>query len=217
MECEQAIVQEGYQATLRNAFAKQYSEGSDEWTNDDEMRCVPSIVQGVLKLGASTALLDLGCGAGHDAEYFAGIFSSVTGMDIYDHEAWKGISARHTNVKFICGDVLEKGVPGKFDLIIDNGCFHHQHPERHQEYLALASSFLTDGGTFVLTTFKNDSIEQRVDANGRIHRYFRDSELKSELAKAGFQEFERLDVYRRRKGDYYRISFARAVGRGSAA
>jgi EEF1A lysine methyltransferase 2 len=138
-------------------------------------------------------------------------------MDIYHHGAWKEVSARHANVKFVCGDVLDEGLSGKFDLIIDNGCFHHQHPEHHQEYLALATSLLADGGTFVLTTFKNDSIEQRVDANGRIHRYFSDSELKNELAQAGFQEFERLDVYRRRKGDYYRISFARFVGRASAA
>jgi EEF1A lysine methyltransferase 2 len=217
MECKQTIVQESYQAMLRSAFAKQYSEGSDEWTNDDEMRCVPSIVQGALKLGANTALLDLGCGAGHDAEYFAGIFASVTAVDIYAHEAWEGVSGRHANVKFVCGDVLDKGLSGKFDLIVDNGCFHHQHPERHQEYLALVSSLLADGGTFVLTTFKNDSIEQRIDANGRIHRYFRDSELKSELARSGLLEFDRLDVFRRRKGDYYRISFARTAERGGAA
>lgn len=209
MACDRAVAADGYQATLKNAFRKQYSEGSDEWTNDAEMRAVPAIVQGALKLGPETRFLDLGCGAGDDAEYFATLYRSVVAMDIFEHPAWNDIAARNPNVGFLCGDFLESPIPGTFDLIIDNGCFHHQHPDRYQEYLRLVDTALAVGGVFVLTTFKNDALEQRIDANGRIHRYFRDTELDNELGEAGFERFECLDVYRRRKGDYYRITFAR--------
>lgn len=209
MECSEHIEKDGYQELLTNAFHKQYAEGSDEWTNDDELRCIPAIVQGSLKLGHGARFLDLGCGAGADAEYLASIYAEGVAVDLCAHAAWSEVSMRRPNISFKQGDVLSAQLQGQFDLVLDNGCFHHQHPERYGQYLDLVENLLAEQGTLAISTFKNDALRERVDGNGRLHRYFTDSELADVLEKSGLRQIESIDIYRLRKSDFYRLSFVR--------
>jgi len=200
-----------YLDVLKCAFDKHYSEQSDVWTNDPEMRSFPALIQGLLKLDPACSVLDIGCGSGQDVEYFAQLFSSATGLDLYPHHYWQIVSQRHSNAIFHRADFLSYFCDQKYDLIVDNGCFHHQHPEHQSAYLKKITCLLNKDGYFALSTFKNPNIEERVDANGRLHKYFSDADLLNILSSVGFQLVHQFDIYRARKKDYYRLSFCEFV------
>ena len=206
MACDLAAP-EGYLDVLRAAFGKHYAERSDVWTPDAEMRAFPAFIHGRLKLPASARVLDLGCGAGRDVAYFARLYASVDGIDLHPHADWPAITGDHPNARFTCVDVLDHVAPHPYELIFDNGCFHHQHPDHYRRYLAAIAARLAPGGHYVLSTFKNPAIEQRIDDNGRLHRYFSDAELHRELRAVGFEPTLELDVWRERCHDYYRLTF----------
>lgn len=199
-----------YLDTLRAAYAHQYAEGSDEWTADPAMRCFPALVQGRLKLPPHTKVLDIGCGAGHDVEYLAQVFDSVTGIDLLGHPNWNIIEqANGSRATLLPTDLLSYVGSHSFDLVLDNGCFHHQHVTSSGTYLQRVGELMSAGGHFVISTFKNPTKETFIDRHGRIHSYFRDEELRALLAKAQFTVMAETDVYRAGKGDYYRLSFCR--------
>lgn len=198
-----------YFDVLQKAFNKQYIEASDEWTQDAEMRCVPSLIQGTLKNNHNISVLDLGCGAGYDSTYFASIYDSVIGLDIYDHPQWQLIKNNYKNIDFHCCDFFSFEFNKKFDLILDNGCFHHQDPDYYIKYFEKISSLMKDDSKFVLSTFKNinNSSELKVDVNGRMHKYFSDNELMQLLKKCNLRVFKEIDIFRIKKDNYYRLTF----------
>ncbi len=199
-----------YVGILRDAFRKHYVESSDVWTDDLAMRVLPPIVQGRLKLPRETRVLDVGCGAGRDVAYFAEVFDTVVGLDIHPHPGWEDVRRAAPNVRFVCEGLLEHD--GAYDLVVDNGCFHHQHPDHARPYLERVARLAAGGGFYVLSTFKNDALASRVDANGRLHRYFSDAELHGALEAPGFTVFDELDVWRNRHRDYYRLTFCKTKG-----
>lgn len=209
--CELAQDPSAYLAVIKRAYRKHYLEQSDVWTNDPQMRCFPALVQGSVKLAPAARVIDVGCGAGRDVEYFAGLCALVTGLDIYRHDYWDTVSQEHANARFYCTDLLSFSADEKHDLVIDNGCFHHQHPDQLSAYLRKIVSILKNDGCFALSTFKNAAIDEFVDGNGRLHKYFTDAELHKILSTAGFGIFKELDIYRANKKDYYRLSFCRLV------
>ena len=198
-----------YLTVLANAFGKHYRESTDEWSRDQEMRSFPAFIQGQLKLPGTARALDIGCGAGADVEYFSQIYGHVVGVDFYPHDDWTTISRRQSNIQFVCCGFLEYSCESSFDLVFDNGCFHHQHPEHYKIYLDKVGSIMNVNCCFVLSTFKNPEIREYVDQNGRLHRYFTDGELREILGASGFRVFKEFDAYRAMKGDYYRLSFCR--------
>lgn len=198
-----------YLDVLRNAFTKHYREQSDEWSRDPAMRVFPALVQGNLKLPETARVLDIGCGCGADVDYLSRLFAGVTGVDLYRHEGWAAIGARRANAAFHAVPFLDFAADLPFDLALDNGCLHHQHPNEYVPYLKHIAGLLVPGGWLALSTFKNDTRDTFIDGNGRRHRYFRGEELHELLSAAGFDVVHEDDIYRIAKGDYYRLTYAR--------
>jgi SAM-dependent methyltransferase len=201
-----------YLFILDHAFRKQYGEQTDEWTNDPQLRVFPAFIQGQLNLPLTTSALDIGCGAGYDAEYFANIYANVVGVDIYEHANWTNILERKPNVYFERVDFLSYSRPQTFDLILDNGCFHHQHEKSFAPYLRKISDLMSKGGYFSLSTFKNPKAQTFLDANGRIHHYFSDTELHLILGNYGFKVIAEYSIYRVKQRDFYRLTYCRHSG-----
>lgn len=199
-----------YLAVLRSAFDGHYAEASDVWTADQEMRAFPAVVLGYRGRQSSPAalrVLDVGCGAGRDVEYFARSCASVVGLDLHPHAEWSAVAGRRPNAAFVETDLVGyTTAPGGFDLVFDNGCFHHQHPTQYGAYLAQVNRMLASNGWYVLSTFKNDALKERLDDRGRLHRYFTDSELHAVLAESSLVVLHELDVWRERHRDYYRLT-----------
>ena len=200
-----------YIHVLRRAYAKHYGERSDVWTGDPAMRCVPALAQAELELPASARALDVGCGTGCDAAYLAARFGTVVGIDMVPHPSWDRMVQEHRpRLTFGATDLLSYESADRYDLVLDNGCFHHQHEHDHIPYLRRAASLLGAGGWFVLSTFKNAAVAEYVDGNGRIHSYFTDDELHEKLDAAGVAVVRERDIPRPGRDDHYRLSFCQA-------
>lgn len=105
--------------------------------------------------------LDVGCGTGTNVIYFAKNGFDSIGVDISRvaiERAKEKASKANVNTKFFVGDVLDLSfLDGKFDLITDLGCFHHQEEKDYPKFLKQITNKLKTGGTYLLVCFsKND-------------------------------------------------------------
>jgi len=109
-----------------------------------------------LLCGVGTRLLDLGCGEGDNAAYFARLGFQVTGIDISPTAI--DVAARLANeqglrIDFRVADVLELAEfpDSSFDLATDIGCLHMLVREEHRRrYLRSVRRILRSGGVFFL-------------------------------------------------------------------
>jgi cyclopropane fatty-acyl-phospholipid synthase-like methyltransferase len=110
--------------------------------------------------------LDFGCGTGTNAITLAKNGWQVTGVDFSKraiHIAQKKAQQAGLQIDFYIEDVTQlKSITGKFDLILDIGCFHGLPANRRPEYLQKIDQLLADSGTFLLYLF----IKANPDANG---------------------------------------------------
>ncbi len=105
-------------------------------------------------------LLDLGCGRGIAAKYFAEHGLAVTGID-YSRNAIKlarSATRALKNTKFVIGDVLKLPWPkNSFDIINDSGCFHHFRLKQREKYLTNIRKMLIPGGYYKLYCFSRET------------------------------------------------------------
>jgi SAM-dependent methyltransferase len=101
--------------------------------------------------------LDLGCGTGTNVIYLAQHGWKVTGVDFIGKAIRKAVhKAQQAGVeaRFLTEDVTRlKGVSGKFDLILDIGCFHSLPVESRRAYLKNLCRLLDPQGTYLLYAF----------------------------------------------------------------
>lgn len=102
-------------------------------------------------------VLELGCGNGRNAIYFAQQGCDVDAIDA-SREAlnWAREEAdkRQVHVNFIEENLFELSLtPHTYDFVYDSGCFHHIAPHRRMSYVSLVKQALKPGGEFALTCF----------------------------------------------------------------
>jgi cyclopropane fatty-acyl-phospholipid synthase-like methyltransferase len=102
--------------------------------------------------------IDLGCGAGNQATYLAGMGFSVTGVDssveairlARENAVKKGVSCRFV-VADVLGDLRE--IPETFDFAYDWELLHHIYPEQREIYVANVHRLLNEGGKYLSVCF----------------------------------------------------------------
>ncbi|WCG82318.1 class I SAM-dependent DNA methyltransferase [Pectobacterium sp. A5351] len=199
-----------YNMVIEQAFQQHYTEQSDVWTTDIGMRILPLLIQGKLRLSEHSRVLDIGCGSGLDTLIYSELSSQVTGIDIYAHPEWQSIQEQFYNITFYRANFLQHPID-EYDLVIDNGCFHHQANENLLTYLLKVKEILSDNGHFVLSTFYDPTTLTYVDNYERIHHYFSDQDIEQRLNSAGFNIMDTIYIYRKRYKNYYRISFCKKI------
>ncbi|MEQ9899754.1 class I SAM-dependent methyltransferase [Pectobacterium punjabense] len=199
-----------YNMVIEQAFQQHYTEQSDVWTTDIGMRILPLLIQGKLRLSGHCRVLDIGCGSGLDTLIYSELSSQVTGIDIYDHPEWWSIQEKFDNITFYRANFLQHPID-EYDLVIDNGCFHHQANENLLTYLLKVKEILSDNGHFILSTFYDPATLTYVDNYERIHHYFSDQDIEQKLNSAGFNIMDTVYIYRKRYKNYYRISFCKKI------
>ena len=104
--------------------------------------------------------LDLGCGTGTNVITLAQHGWRVTGIDFAGKAIGKARrKAQHfgLEIEFQQGDVSRlEGEKGRFDLILDIGCFHSLPDRSRERYAANLPRLLPDGGTFLVYTWMDD-------------------------------------------------------------
>lgn len=107
--------------------------------------------------------LDLGCGTGTNAITLAKHAWDVVGVDFAKRAlrlAGRKAKFYAVNIDFHHEDVTKlTTIRGKFDLILDIGCFHSLPPSKRNPTILHTSQLLAENGTYLLYVFMTSSPE----------------------------------------------------------
>jgi cyclopropane fatty-acyl-phospholipid synthase-like methyltransferase len=110
--------------------------------------------------------LDLGCGTGTNTITLAKNGWQVSGVDFSRraiHIAERKAQQNSVLIDFHLEDVTQlKSISGKFDLILDIGCFHSLPSSKRPQYIENIDHFLAQGGTFLIYLF----LKENADSSG---------------------------------------------------
>jgi SAM-dependent methyltransferase len=102
-------------------------------------------------------VLELGCGPGRNAIYFAENRCTVDAVDLSQEALnWAKERAREKDIKinFMNKNIFDLTIEeGTYDIVYDSGCFHHIAPHRRMSYIELVKKALKPNGFFALTCF----------------------------------------------------------------
>ncbi len=106
-----------------------------------------------LDLKAGT-FLDLGTGPATQANKLKERGFEVTGTDISEEAVRLAIKA-YPQIEFLQDDILHTNLTGKFDFILDRGCFHVIDVNKRKIYAENVFNLLNDSGRLFLKCFSN--------------------------------------------------------------
>lgn len=111
-------------------------------------------------------VLDVGCGTGRNARWFARQGAEVTGLDIATGLLDAVRPTMPAGVRLLDTDVLREPLPaGPFDVIHDSGCYHHLAPHRRATYRDRVLRLLAPGGRFGIVAFSAEAMPAPSDAD----------------------------------------------------
>ncbi|MCX4162800.1 MULTISPECIES: bifunctional 2-polyprenyl-6-hydroxyphenol methylase/3-demethylubiquinol 3-O-methyltransferase UbiG [Paraburkholderia] len=161
-------------------------------------------------------ILDIGTGRGSDAVRLAEAGHTVTAMDLCRLPEWDAIEMSSTiPITFIQQDFLDWEGADPFDVVIDNGCFHHQHIDKVGAYLDRIRDLMIPGGIFMLSVFHDTTSHNDFEivlSDRRLVRIYTVSTLSKLLAKYGFEVMRLEHCQRASKAfpyDYLYVTAAR--------
>ena len=138
----------------RTTFETAYS-GQAPW---DIGRPQPALVDRADQIRGS--ILDVGCGTGDNALYFAGRGHRVTGIDFLAEpiaRAKQKAAGRGLSVNFLVMDALAlKDLPEVFDTAIDCGLFHVFSDDDRRRYVEGLATVVKPGGRLLLLCFSDE-------------------------------------------------------------
>lgn len=111
------------------------------------------------KIIPNSKVLELGCGLGAESIFLAARGMRVTAIDLAQsaiNTAKKIADCYGVTVNWMVGDILElNDMEEQFDVITDQGCFHHMEPEERLIYLDKVNHLLRPGGLLLLRCFSD--------------------------------------------------------------
>lgn len=135
-------------------FYSDREKGAPFFVNKPDENLADYFEKGLLAPGK---VLELGCGPGRNAVYFAGKGCTVDAVDLSEEAIqWASDRAEEHNadIHFIHDNIFNLAIEeGAYDIVYDSGCFHHIAPHRRMNYLCLVQNALKPGGYFALTCF----------------------------------------------------------------
>lgn len=109
------------------------------------------------KLIQAGNVLELGCGPGRNAIYFAEKGCTVDAVDSSQEALDWGMDRANQNgvsINFVKKNIFDLEITeGSYDIVYDSGCFHHLAPHRRMSYIDLIEKALKPGGHFAITCF----------------------------------------------------------------
>jgi len=138
------------------SFFNEAYRGSPPW---DIGRPQAEFVRVAREGGIRGKVLDVGCGTGENAMFFAGLGHEVWGLDaapLAIEKARRKAVERAAKVKFVLGDALHLEELGRrFDTITDCGLFHVFSDDDRRAYVKSLKSGLERPGTYIMLCFSD--------------------------------------------------------------
>ncbi|PEA81149.1 class I SAM-dependent methyltransferase [Bacillus pseudomycoides] len=137
-------------------FYSNREKGVPFFTNKPDENLVNYFEKKLLNPGK---VLELGCGPGRNAIYFAEKGCLVDAVDLSQESIqWATERAKeknvNVNINFIYNNIFDLQIEeGTYDIVYDSGCFHHIAPHRRMSYINLVKKALKPGGYFAITCF----------------------------------------------------------------
>ena len=196
-----------YRNVLNTSFVHRYGNGEDEWSWDIGMAKAARVVLEHLGDRSDQLILDVGVGRGRDASELIQAGHRVTGLDIVENSSWPLLRKRWGERLELVPCALQDWQPTllrQFDAALDNGCFHHQHPEEWQSYLDDLRRHVRPGGLIAINVFGVDASNLtpgwREMDNRRQGYFFTEQGIRDTLEGFGLT-WERLITIERQHGD----------------
>lgn len=184
-------VETSYQDFLRSSFEVHYKSGTDVWTQDRSLHAIAQFANHFMPKEGN--VLDVGTGRGRDASYFLCKGHRVCGVDLLETEE-VGHLKKNSKFHFRLGHFQDLNLQHRFDVVLDNGSFHHQDPLDFEKYLKNIFLHLKAGGHFIVSVYTpfNETAEGKAGhlADGRKGRSFSLWELRSLVESVGFEFVE---------------------------
>lgn len=102
-------------------------------------------------------VLELGCGHGRNAIYFAERGCAVDAVDSSKQAlewAKEQAEIKNMNINFIHKNIFDLTIEEEsYDIVYDSGCFHHIAPHRRMSYIELVKKALKPNGAFAINCF----------------------------------------------------------------
>lgn len=137
---------------LAQLFATAY-QGSPPWDIDGPQ---PAFVE--MASEVQGAVLDVGCGTGENALFFAARGHEVWGVDVVTAAIQKArdkTRARGLTARFVVGNALMlESLGRRFDTLMDSGLFHMFGDEDRQRFVKSLERGLVPGGTCHILCFR---------------------------------------------------------------
>ncbi|MCX4696586.1 class I SAM-dependent methyltransferase [Streptomyces sp. NBC_01408] len=204
----------GYREIVRSSFQQWYKDNRDSWsgatTNDRvthfAIAAAPTDQETEADSGP-TRVLDIGCGRGlQTASLAEWLEADVTGLDLLD--VWDTPEVAHGSIRFHQGDFLGFHAEG-LDLLVDNGCLHHQRREDWPAWVEHGRKMLRPGGAWVVSVFLSPDgrITPHTLPDGRLNWWLTE-DLVVELYEAGGLRFTgRLEIDRRFEYEGHQLKY----------
>lgn len=159
-------------ARTREQYDEKYGDESFYWSVRPSDTCF-----GVLKHmppDRHLRLLDIGCGEGRNAVFFARNGYEVHAFDISENGIQKTkrlAEEAGVSVHAFQADLNEFRLGEKFDILFSSGTLHSSHPDIRDELFDNYKAFTSEGGLNVLNVFvKKPFIGRAPDGDPNAHR-----------------------------------------------
>jgi len=151
--------------TYTSAYYLQDCGGFDQYARtggkriDEDARLLA--VAAIAGLKTSGRILDLGCGRGELAHYFAEQGFEVTAVDYSEaaielvERTFRDEPDLRTRVELICSDVCSVPLSGYYDAAVASDVIEHLSPEELDRLYARVAKHLSADGIFVVHTYPN--------------------------------------------------------------
>ncbi len=136
---------------------EQYNRNGGKYLEDERLQVVATAASA----REPKRVLDLGCGRGELAHYFADLGAQVTAVDYSEasiqlsERTFQGEPELRRRVQLVCANVCKMPLDGVFDAVIAADLIGHLSPQEVEQLYVKISGHLSRDGVFVIHTSPN--------------------------------------------------------------